>query len=174
MHQAFYLRRLTMEFNQKQIAQLQKAGISKDYLSAQKHMLLKGAKGIELDRAASIGDGIHALSEREQEVMIQLFEATAPEWKIIRFVPASGAATRMFKHLIAKDEPAQSVFLEGLDKMAISEDIPKEILSGEGDTKGACAVHACRSGTGRVDCGSSEGGETTPAARPPGGQKAFA
>lgn len=135
MHQAFYLRRLTMELNQKQIAQLQKAGISKDYLSAQKHMLLKGARGIELDRAASIGDGIHALSEREQEVMIQLFEATAPEWKIIRFVPASGAATRMFKHLIAKDEPAQSVFLEGLDKMAISEDIPKEILSGEGDTK---------------------------------------
>jgi len=54
---------------------------------------------IRLFKPAIPGDGIHTLNDEEKTFYIQLFDQTAPDIQIMKFVPASGAASRMFKHL---------------------------------------------------------------------------
>ena len=52
-----------------------------------------------LDRPATIGDGIRHLSSEEFIKIAAFFEATKTHLKLKTLVPASGAATRMFKFL---------------------------------------------------------------------------
>jgi len=56
---------------------------------------------INLDRPAVIGDGILSFSESEIESLISFYDRINKDFKILKFVPASGAATRMFKDLFA-------------------------------------------------------------------------
>ncbi len=60
---------------------------------------IKGFPFMKLDRAATAGDGIRKLSEKEMREAIHFYEDSQPENRIIKFVPASGAASRMFKDL---------------------------------------------------------------------------
>jgi hypothetical protein len=52
-----------------------------------------------LHEAATKGNGILAFNEKEIHEYITNFERAAKDLKLVKFVPASGAATRMFKHL---------------------------------------------------------------------------
>ena len=49
--------------------------------------------------AATIGKGIDSYDDNEVKEFIELFEAKQKDLSIVKFVPASGAATRMFKFL---------------------------------------------------------------------------
>lgn len=53
-----------------------------------------------LERACTIGDGIVRLPRDEQERLVALAEASRSAARWMRFVPASGAATRMFQDLL--------------------------------------------------------------------------
>lgn len=59
----------------------------------------KGFPFVVLDRPATDGDGIKAFTEKEANLFASVFETMAKEIEIVKFVPASGAASRMFKHL---------------------------------------------------------------------------
>ena len=61
----------------------------------------KGIPKIELERAATIGDGIVVLKPREERIFRTYFEERQSQYEMVKFVPASGAATRMFKPLLA-------------------------------------------------------------------------
>lgn len=63
----------------------------------QEYLLKKGSVKRQLIRAASLGDGIRSLSIQEELKFRQYFIGNLRTAKITRFVPASGAATRMFK-----------------------------------------------------------------------------
>lgn len=52
-----------------------------------------------LDRPALVGDGIIRLSEKEFKDFAEAFDGKRPSLKLEKFVPASGAASRMFKFL---------------------------------------------------------------------------
>jgi len=52
-----------------------------------------------INRNVSIGDGIVKFSEKEVIHWIQVYELLAKKKEIVKFVPASGAASRMFKDL---------------------------------------------------------------------------
>ena len=52
-----------------------------------------------LDRPATLGDGIKKLNEKDRRNSIRFYEDSQNENKILKFVPASGAASRMFKEL---------------------------------------------------------------------------
>lgn len=58
-----------------------------------------GFPPINLTAAATVKHGIHQLSPRRIDELLELYRLYALDHKIIKFVPASGAASRMFKHL---------------------------------------------------------------------------
>jgi len=69
---------------------------------------------LRLLRPCTVGDGISVLSSDQTEPLISLYEQNS-KGRAIKFIPASGAATRMFKPLlnfIGQQEPINRVLLE--------------------------------------------------------------
>ncbi len=59
----------------------------------------KGYPFRRLIRPATVGDGIRKLEKDESQVLKQQYEDSLPEISVCKFVPASGAASRMFRDL---------------------------------------------------------------------------
>jgi len=94
---------------------------------------------IRLDRPATVGDGIDALGPDEEEARIALHEAAARKGRISKFIPASGAATRMFRDLLAARAsgavtretapPALRTFVGELPRLALYGDLANVLAS---------------------------------------------
>src|SRR5690554_5606709 len=56
---------------------------------------------LQIQAPAAVGNGIKALSEEELEQFRSIYRRMSPDKEIVKFVPASGAASRMFKDLYA-------------------------------------------------------------------------
>ena len=56
---------------------------------------------LNIHKAATIGDGMIRLEEEQVDGAAAAFEAQLANLKVVKFVPASGAASRMFKHLFS-------------------------------------------------------------------------
>lgn len=85
-------------FNEHDAIQLREKGITRDLLEWQLEMFNNGVQFIDLKRAATINDGIIQLSETQLSEYYEEFDLAQNVTKM-KFVPASGAATRMFKSL---------------------------------------------------------------------------
>lgn len=83
----------------KDLEQLGKKGISKEKVGDQIQTFKTGILPITLAKAAVISDGILRLSAQEQEQLIHYFETERNHLELLKFVPASGAASRMFTAL---------------------------------------------------------------------------
>lgn len=86
-------------FNSEDEKLIAEMGVSMEMISAQLERFNKGIDPVNLDRAAVVGDGIKQFSfieKKDFEKRFDVFRGT-----ISKFVPASGAATRMFKELLA-------------------------------------------------------------------------
>lgn len=88
------------KFSQKDIKQIQDKGISLEKIEQQLHFFSKGIAKVNLEKSATIGDGILAFSPEEVENLTTFFDQNKGKKTIKKFVPASGAASRMFKFLI--------------------------------------------------------------------------
>lgn len=86
-----------IEFSQEDLKQLEEKGISKEKVLAQIETFKEGIPYIKLKKAAVVGAGILRFSERETQEMIVYFEKVSQNLDLLKFVPASGAASRMFK-----------------------------------------------------------------------------
>ena len=86
-----------MKFSESDYQYAKSLGISKYSLDAQGEMLKNGFPKIALDRPATIGDGIIRLSKEEERELIRYFDEKKEHFKMLKFVPASGAASRMFQ-----------------------------------------------------------------------------
>ena len=81
-------------------ALLEKKGISEEKIAEQLACFEKGFPFLKLDGAASIEKGILAPAEGEMNVYLKAWDAYKQgEKNIVKFVPASGAASRMFKNM---------------------------------------------------------------------------
>ena len=87
--------------NDKDLHQLKTKGISPEQLRVQLDHFIKGFPHVRLARPAIPGDGILRLRDEEVEELVGFFCKNAPGKKVVKFVPASGAATRMFKDLFS-------------------------------------------------------------------------
>lgn len=99
---------MTSTFTTEDKDQLQKKGISEDKIGEQLHYFQKGFPALNIKTPASIDYGILKLTADEQHRYILVWNQylkTAKE--VTKFVPASGAASRMFKDLFAflENEP---------------------------------------------------------------------
>ncbi len=81
----------------KDLEQLDSKGISKEKVIRQIQTFAEGIPFVQLKKAAVVGNGILRFSEKEQKELIQYFEDHRGNLDLLKFVPASGAASRMFK-----------------------------------------------------------------------------
>jgi len=79
--------------------QLNSSGITLFKLKMQVGQIKKGTQFVKLIRSCKIDDGIFRIDDEERKELIDLFEKECKGKEIIKFVPASGAASRMFKRL---------------------------------------------------------------------------
>jgi hypothetical protein len=86
-------------FSQEDLKQLSEKGIGQDAIERQLACFRDGFPFLQLDRAATVHDGIVKLGDAEAENLENGFEKALGSRKVYKFVPASGAATRMFKGL---------------------------------------------------------------------------
>lgn len=86
-------------FSTTDLLQIHQKGITHDQVNSQIDFFKKGFAYLNIIRAAIPGDGIELLNHATIDELIRSYEADICDKKIIKFVPASGAATRMFKSL---------------------------------------------------------------------------
>lgn len=93
------------------IIDLKNKGIEPSVVEKQLNQFVNGFPFANIDRPATLGDGITILSDDDRKAYVKLYEtALAGGLVPSKFVPASGAATRMFKDMFAfLDCPAQDV-----------------------------------------------------------------
>lgn len=84
--------------------QLAQKGISEEKLNEQLNCFKTGFPYLKLYAAASVEEGILKLTEEEQQAFAEAWDEAAKSLHIVKFVPASGAASRMFKDLFSFSE----------------------------------------------------------------------
>ena len=96
-------------FSNKDIEQITKRGSSLPEIENQLNHFRKGFPYLKVLRPATIGDGIIRLDEEKVSVAVRQFTQKVGEGlKPAKFVPASGAASRMFQSLFSFAEVADS------------------------------------------------------------------
>ena len=88
-----------MKLTDTQQKQLEDKGISQEKLKEQIRRFEEGFPTLRLNRAAIIDDGIVSLKSVYVEKLMDQYDNQKDNLDILKFVPASGAATRMFKFL---------------------------------------------------------------------------
>ncbi len=91
-------------FSQKEIDQFNSKGIDLETIEKQIHHFKTGFPFVELVGAATKSNGICILNAEQIENLVASYDKISKEINILKFVPASGAATRMFKHLFSLKE----------------------------------------------------------------------
>ena len=111
---------------------LAKKGITEAQIAEQLACLQTGFPFLKLDAAASIEKGILAPDAEEQKAYLAAWDAYKNTDKtIVKFVPASGAASRMFKNLFEflsaeYDKPTtkfEQAFFDGIRNFAFYDDL---------------------------------------------------
>ena len=88
--------------SQQDLSQISGKGISEEKLNKQLEEFETGFPFLKLEAAAAVGHGIMVPDEEEREAYIKAWDAYKAQGKnIVKFVPASGAASRMFKNMFA-------------------------------------------------------------------------
>ena len=123
---------MKIQFTPEDIQFIQARGSNPDEVQRQFSFFENGFKFVCLDRPATIDDGIVRLEEEQMEDLVADYEHLIEGKTVTKFVPASGAASRMFKELysyLENDSEEIAVkakaFLTKLPKFAFYEDLRK-------------------------------------------------
>lgn len=121
------------------VEQMREAGIAPEEAERQLELFRNPPEPVRLDRPATVGDGILRLGESERARLAARAREAQAEGGFVKFVPASGAASRMFRDLEAllhgdeeRDDTAR-VFLERLPDFAFYEDLAEAVAAGGDD-----------------------------------------
>lgn len=119
-------------------------GIDAAEVVRQIEIFRRGAKPVKLSRPAGIGDGITRIPPGEQEALIRIHEEAAGKGRMLSFVPASGAASRMFEEWYrcyrqGRFDSAEhsKIFIENIPKFAFFDDL-KQVMSMNGQDLEGC------------------------------------
>jgi hypothetical protein len=85
--------------NENDLRQIEKKGISRQQIEQQIENFKKGFPFAQLMAAATPGNGIRVFAQKDIEKLADYYNQHSRKHRLLKFVPASGAATRMFKHL---------------------------------------------------------------------------
>ena len=136
-----------MSFTEKDKKQIEKKGLTIKDVKSQINTFKTGIPFTNISEAATIGNGITKLNETLINQSISYFEDKKEDISLLKFVPASGAATRMFKFLfqfIEEYDPKEesinsyinkhklkdmSLFLVGLEKFPFYKQVIAQLSS---------------------------------------------
>ena len=115
-------------FTKADIAQIEAHGLTVEKVEAQLDNFRKGFPFLKIVSSATVGNGIKAIGDQQAEEYRALWREAVGGLKVEKFVPASGAATRMFKDLFAfvnedKGGKVVEAVEQGLDKFAFAESL---------------------------------------------------
>ena len=114
-------------FTQADLEQMEKLGITEDEARRQLASLEKGQRWTTLERPCTTGDGIAILDPEDQAPLISRWQEGADKGRLSAFLPASGAATRMFAFLQRIRNQVERITLEGTaDKFGQASDDYRE------------------------------------------------
>ncbi len=137
-------------FKPKDISQITARGSRIETVQKQIENFRHGFPFLKLTEAASNYHGLIKLSESEIQKYISVFdEKVSKGLKLLKFVPASGAASRMFRILYSAldalqngekqadilNEKKLNLFIDQLDRLAFSEDLKQLATVGNKDLK---------------------------------------
>ena len=89
-------------FTDQDLLLIERRGISREQIETQLEYFKKGFPFLEVISAATVGDGILKVDEETEDYYLQKWDDFLKSNKsVTKFVPASGAATRMFKDLFS-------------------------------------------------------------------------
>ncbi len=138
--------------NDQDIKQIKERGMTLEKVLSQVETFKKGFQHMKLQRPCTVEDGIIVLSKKDLPRLEKTFSEAASSGRAMKFVPASGAASRMFKSLLSikgrckemdgnkigtadgKDDPDYAFFLKfikGLTKFAFYGDL-ESVMSSDG------------------------------------------
>ncbi|RLB34516.1 MAG: DUF4301 domain-containing protein [Deltaproteobacteria bacterium] len=86
-------------FSKEDLEQIKEHGLSFEAVLRQLEQLNRPTPYLHLVRPCKIGDGIEKINPQDQQRYIEIFEQEVQKGRFLKFVPASGAATRMFRVL---------------------------------------------------------------------------
>lgn len=132
-----------IDFTQEDLNQLQQKDISEEKVLKQIQTFKEGIPFVNLQKAAVVGEGI-VRAENEDD-LISYFENNIEGKTILKFVPASGAASRMFKAMFnfveaynpssetletyfeRTDDKAVKQFVTGMEKFSFYDELLEKI-----------------------------------------------
>ena len=114
-------------FSEAQRAQLRDRGISEGEAERQLALAASPTVYAEVARPCLVGDGIESIPEERQHALIALHDAAARQGRVSKFVPASGAATRMFQDVMTG--AGVGALLAGLPSLAFAEDLRRALAA---------------------------------------------
>ncbi|MDH5598772.1 MAG: DUF4301 family protein [Cyclobacteriaceae bacterium] len=133
---------------EKDILQIKRQNQSLEKVNQDLDLFKKEFPFLPIIKPAIINDGIIKIPDQEQENFISRYDRSIGNYKIVKFVPASGAASRMFKKLhsfydkykevknqskVLTDYPKVARVIENLPKFAFYSDLQQVIMK-DGDT----------------------------------------
>lgn len=124
--------------SEKDLTQLSKRGITPAELNQQVDFFKSGFPWMNLEKSASIGNGIFQFSAEQLHEFIDRFDQQKTSLSILKMVPASGAATRMFKSLFeflstGEENKECTKFFDELDHFAFFPEL-KKLIEGKDDS----------------------------------------
>ena len=111
-------------------------GLTIEEVERQLALFRQGVSPVRLNRPCHVGDGIVLLSQKEQKHFIAAYEEALRTKRFMKFVPASGAASRMFKewHRCLHErgfttEAEREAFVRDLKRYAFFQDLKNTIAA---------------------------------------------
>ena len=127
--------------SQEDLKQISLRGITEEQVEHQLDEIKQGFPFLKIEAAASIGKGIMSPTENEMNKYLSTWDTYLTGChKIVKFVPASGAASRMFKNLYSfldadYDKPTtefEKEFFENIKKFAFKKELCNACKTNEG------------------------------------------
>ncbi len=127
--------------SQQDLKQIASKGITEEQVEKQLEEFKQGFPFLKIEAAASIGKGVIAPDDKERAEYIEKWNAYKAEGKkIVKFVPASGAASRMFKDMFAFVDAAYDVpttdfekkYFDNIEKFAFYGELDEACKKNEG------------------------------------------
>lgn len=112
-------------FTDVQKHQLRERGIPEDEAKRQLALMASPPGYLELVRPCRIDDGVEVVLPERQAALTALHDDAAGQGRCAKFVPASGAATRMFQELL--NGRAVDPMLDAIEKFAFVDDLRAEL-----------------------------------------------
>ena len=126
-------------FTEKDLEQIAAHGLSVEAVNLQIENFRRGFPSLKVVSAASPGDGITILTPEQAAAYAESYENRDASVTVAKFVPASGAATRMFKELfefVNEDKRGKGIdtLLQNIEKFAFYPEL-KAVVADFSDEK---------------------------------------